>query len=360
MRDFFWLLLLFPVVWPFIAKLVFGSTVNWQETFLAIGISVGSILMVWYSGTSYKAHDTEFLNGEVTGKTRVTVPCNHDYKCNCEQVKDSDGKGGTHEECDTCYDHDHDYNWVVATTLGDIKIARSDRQGKDMPERYGRSYASEPVAVEHGYDNWVIAVDSSLFHASPALAAKYGGKLPAYPMALYDDYRVNRLVTDGVEIADAARWNEDIADALKELGPKKQANIVIVVTADPSSDYADALRASWQGAKKNDVVTVIGAPEYPKIAWAKTFSWSKNDIVNIAIRDRLQELGKVDRAQVMAIVTDEIRTDFVRRSFKEFEYLKDEIDPPLFAVILAFLISVPGSLFLSWWFHKHEVDFLNR
>ena len=76
------------------------------------------------------------------------------------------------------------------------------------------------------------------------------------------------------------------------------------------------------------------------------------------MRDRLQDMGSLDRVAAMSIITDEISRNFVRRPMAEFEYLRDEIEPPMFAIVLAFLIAIPGSLALSRYFHKHEMDFL--
>lgn len=352
MNDYFWLIMLFPLAWPFVAKMVFGTSINWQETGLAIVMAAGLTTFVWNMGLSSKSDATEIINGAVTAKYRDEVSCSHSYDCNCWRDKDG------HEHCSTCYRHSEDYDWIVVGTVGKLEIDRVDSQGEDMPPRFAAVRVGEPMAKEHHYDNWVRAADRSLFAANPALAASYEGKLPAYPGNVYDLYRIDRLVADGIVIMDAAQWNADISQALIDLGPRKQANLIVVITRDASPDYADALRAHWQGANKNDVVAVIGAPAFPAIAWARAFSWTKDELVNIGIRDRLQELGVIDRQKVMAIVTDEISTHFVRRSFKEFEYLKDEIEPPLWAVILAALIAIPGSLYLSWYFNGHDIDFL--
>ena len=351
----FWLILAFPLIWPVLAKAIFRHSINFQEFALQIGVCTLLCVGTWYGGIAAKTHDVEILNGEVTGKYSEHVSCEHSYSCRCHTV----GKGNdAHQECDTCYDHSYDVSWYVATNLGDIKIDRVNRRGDLEPPRFTTVQVGEPASIDHSYTNWVKAADKSLFHADPILALKYQGKLPDYPGVIYDYYRINRVITSGMSVAGIDQWNTDLSTVLEKLGPARQVNSVIVFTNDASPDFADALRAYWMGGKKNDLVTVIGTPHFPDIEWARVFSWSKDPTVDIEIRDQLQELGSAaDRSKVIGIIANEIRAHFVRRPMADFEYLKSEIDPPTWVVVMMAIFAIPGSLFLTWFFYRNDIDF---
>jgi hypothetical protein len=349
-NDLFWFLLVFPMAWPLVAKAFWGTTLNWQETALAFAISTGLVAGVWHWGRAAQVADVEILNGAVTGKSSEHVSCEHSYSCNC--VTNKDGS----QSCSTCYEHDYDVDWSIQTTAGDIDVDRVDSQGTTVPPGWAAAENDQPAAIEHDYVNWVKGVKESLFRPNRA-AAQYDGRLPAYPDKVRDVRFVDRILTDGVNIPDVGAWNYDLALRLRTLGPDKQANVVVVFTSVASPDYADELRTKWLGGRKNDIVVVVGAPDFPKVAWARSFSWSSNDLVNVEMRDRLQAMGPLDRKGFLDAVESVVRADFVRRPMAEFEYLAAEVEPEPWAVILAVIIAFPGSLLLTWWFNRHEVDF---
>src|ERR1035437_10316243 len=77
--------------------------------------------------------DTEVWNGKVTSKEKEQVSCSHSYSCNCRSVQSCSGSGKDRSctsstQCDTCYEHNHDFDWVVHTTIGGKEIDRIDRQ----------------------------------------------------------------------------------------------------------------------------------------------------------------------------------------------------------------------------------------
>lgn len=358
MNDLFWLCLLFPVIWPFIAKLILAKEINWWETGLGLLITIGLVTMVWSAGAWIKPKDVEILNGEVTGEHVESVHCSHSYDCNCHTSWHRRRKGRSYSSqiCSTCYAHDHDQNWVIETTLGNFNIDRVDPQGLRQPQRYSAVKKGDPVAVPHSYDNWVTGASSSLIAGDDPILARYQGKLPAYPGQIYDYYRIDRLVADGVDVPDIRGWDWSIGVLLRTLGPITQANLIIVITKDPSPDYATALAAYWKGGKNNDVVAVIGAPEYPKIAWARSFSWSKSANLGIDLRNHLEALGTVTRDHVLGVLSTDIPRDYQIRPMSDFAYLKDEVEPPLWVIITCFFIAIPGTLILSWIFYKVDFD----
>lgn len=342
--EYLALILVFPIVWPFIAKAIWGARITVPE--LALNVLGGCVLAA--AGYAISVHvqssDVEIHNGRVVAKEQDSVSCDHSYSCNC-----------TKHGCSTCYEHAQDYNWVLKTQVGDIQIDRLDRQGKAEPPRYSRARIGDAVAIPKTYENLVRAAPDSLFNASSEklLVAPYAAQLPKYPATVYDYHHVNRIVLHGVALPDAATWNSDLQELLATLGPQKQVNAILVFTREPSPQFAEALRIGWLGGKKNDVIVVLGTPEYPKINWVKIISWTDQELFKVQLRDSLLEQSTVNREAVLDTLSTHIRSSFKRKSMKDFEYLRNEIRPPLWVAVLIVLLSLGGSITLSYYFARN-------
>lgn len=346
------LLLIVPVGWPFIAKAVWGHEYTIQE--LVLNIVVAAVLAsgVWAAGRYAQMRDVEIINGAVTNKSRERVSCTHSYSCRC--TKNSKGE----ESCDTCYEHINDYDWVLRTSAGDtrIDINRIDRQGSNQPPRFTAANIGDPVAVEHAHVNYVKAAPGSLFHDKGAVLTSL--PLPAYPNAVHDYHYVNRVLAVGVVVPDLTVWNREIAMTLREVGPKKQVNFVVLFANTDSPTYAQALERAWLGGKKNDVIVVLGTPKYPDISWVRVISWTDRHDFKVALRDRLMDLKTVDREKVVSILRDDTTKAFTIKNMEDFKYLSYEVDPPLWVTILAFLLSSAASIGLSIYFSQNDVSIL--
>ena len=354
------LLIVLSVAIAIIVKLV-------KRTFPILVIASISVIFIFisalafFTGKAGKTIDVEIWNGQVTGKERERVSCSHSYSCNCRTVYSGSGKDRTsHEECDTCYEHSNDYDWNVMTNVGDLKIDRVDRQGKTEPERWTKVTVGEPASQAHFFTNYIKAAPDSIFHFSDELIAeKFNGKIPDYPKEVYDYYRFNHVLTVGVPVPDLDKWNNDVANILKKLGPSKQANVIIlfVNTNDPNYEYA--LRSKWLGGKKNDIVVILGVTQYPAIDWARVMTWSDKEIFKVVLRDRLTEIKEVNRQEVLTAVDEVTTRSFKRKEMKDFEYLADEIDPPMWVIILAIGVIVLLGAYFSTSYQFENFVFRN-
>jgi hypothetical protein len=77
----------------------------------------------------------------------------------------------------------------------------------------------------------------------------------------------------------------------------------------------------------------------------------------VALRDHLQDLKTLDRQSVIALLHADTQKSFARKHMKDFEYLKWEIDPPLWVSLLAFVLSAVFSVGLSIYYSKNDVTF---
>lgn len=353
------LILFLPLVWPLIAKNIWKTTINWQEMGLnmlaVIIVGVGLFLAAGFSQT----YDTEIWNGQVTGKDKNWVSCEHSYSCNCtESCSGSGSSKSCTTICQTCYDHNNDWDWDVYTNIGTFTIDRVDRRGSDMPPRWRVVQKGQPVALEKSYTNYVKAVPESLFNQE---GVDYGAlpAVPAYPR-VYDYHHVNRILPVGVNIPNLKEWNEDLAMVLRELGPKKQANVHIIIVNTSDEMYRYKVESEWLGGNKNDVVVMLGVTDYPNIEWADVMTFGLNignERFHVILRDALYNIGTLDKGLVIPEIRKQVLDLYDRPQMKDFEYLKDAITPPLWMLILIFMIEMGVSIGLTYYFHRNEVRF---
>lgn len=351
------LLLVFPLLWPIAAKLIWKHEITLAE--LALNVAIGALVVSagWALGKYAQAHDVEILNGQVTGKASQRVSCEHSYRCRCRQSCSGSGKNRSCSEvCDTCYDHDYDVDWNLKTTLGEIEIDRVNRQGTVEPPRYTRAAAGDPVAQTHAYQNYIKAAPDSLFNALSEKQAlqRFADAVPNYPDTVYDYHYVDRVLAEGVAVPDIAAWRQDLANALRVVGPAKQANVVLLFAKEADPRYATAVNAKWLGGKKNDVVVVLGTPRYPEISWVRVLSWTDKEVFKVQLRDALLDLKTVEREAVISTVSSHIQKGFQRRPMEDFAYLKHQIEPPGWVVALLVVLSIVASVGASVYFSRNE------
>lgn len=318
-------------------------------------VSLLTILVAFYGSQAAATADVEIWNGKVLGKQRVQDTYEESYQCNCRTVTSGSGQNRTtRTECDTCYRTHYTVDWNVASTLGPFKVDSADSLSRSVyntpdPHRWTIVQKDDPVSTKNNYTNYIQAVPESLFRPAPERVQKqFAGLIPPYPDQIYDLYRINRFLTPGYTTPDSAKWNADISNMLRDLGPRKQVNAIVVIAKTDDSNYEYALRDAWCGAKKNDVVLLIGSKTWPTIDFVRVLTWSKSETFKIELRDAVQNLGTIQREPIMALLEQQISKNFVRRHMKEFEYLKAEIDPPNWVLALCTVLIVAYGVFGAW------------
>ena len=338
--------------------LIFRKRVTMGE----ILFQVGGILLIMaisvFGCSAGKKSDTEVLNGTVTSKARHEVGCRHSYKCHCYTTTDCYGSGkdrhcSTTEHCQTCYDHAYDVDWDVYANYGmsntDFSVSTIDRQGLKEPPRWTQFAVGDPYMTTHGYDNYVKA-NAETIYKTHGYQIRYKNFIPAYPMSISDYHtRLDRVVVVGnVVVPDIAAWNADLTNLNKVIGPKKQCNIVIIMTPGLSEEYYYALKEAWIGGKKNDIIVIIDVATDGSIKWSNTLSWAKEDMVRVKLRDDIMAIGKLDRVAIIKVIGEDVDKYFRRKSMKEYKYLDKAIILSdnefmwlfIFAIMLSIGISV--------------------
>lgn len=382
MFDILYLLpIAIAVVVAAVATVFWGHKNTLIEGVAQILIIVLIITPVWFIGRFSDTWDTELWNGEITNKQIERQSCPQywrdfqdgfctEYKT--RRVKDGLPRKvctgtGKDKRCTSVQDYKTQYYyiypweqkfWMFTNIKTTYSVPRVDRQGAITPPDYLRHYVGEPASDAKGYTNFIRAASKNIFYEDGDIEDKYKDILPAYPLEVYDYGRVNRVVRVG-NVPLAPGLNEKLAEALKTLGPNKQMNAIIVLVDAKlaQADFSNALRRYWMGFKKNDAVVFVGL-DGANLAWAEVMSWSKKSIFDIDLRDSLLAYkGKpIDLNTIPANLLTIGLKNYERREMKEFEYLKAQIPVPTWLTILVFIVSLGGSVGLTWLFHNVEFD----
>ena len=335
-----YLLLLVPIFGAIIGMLIWKHSITVIE--FSLGILIACLLTsgTYYASVYSNMADVQILNGHVVSKVKERVSCSHSYSCNCQTIRT--GKT-TDTRCDTCYEHHNDWDWDVKTTLGSFSVDRIDRRGSNEPSRWTQVVIGEPVAKEESYTNYIKGAPNSVFNKSQmTYMNKYSPMIPPYP-EVYDYHRANRVLVHGTPIQDIKAWNTRLSEELKVLGPKKQANVVLLFTKETNIWYAEAVNAKWLGGKKNDIVIVVSSADGKKIEWVRVLSLTNTTRIKTYLRDELMN-GEIDRERFMTAISKNVLAYYDRKSMEQFKYLLSsaELSPLATGVIaiLSFLISL--------------------
>ncbi|HTK05340.1 MAG TPA: hypothetical protein VL500_07165 [Candidatus Eisenbacteria bacterium] len=350
-------LLVVPILIGLAGLLLGKGLITWKELIAQEFVVVLFIVVGYLIALHAQTSDTEIWNGVIASKTAGRERCCHTYSCDCHQVCSGSGKDRhCHQECDTCYHHggrktgwDGDLTWDASSSNGEhVYHDGCNSPGSSPPARWNAIVVGEPTAVEHSYTNYIKGNPDTILRRSGA-RERFASRIPAYP-EVYDYYRADRFLAVGVGVPELRRMNARLSEINATLGAPKQVNVTVIVVNEGDQAYLEGLREAWLGGKKNDLVVVIGAPDFPRIAWAGVMSWTRNEEVKLAIRDRIAGMETFDGDAVLGIVAEEVRAKFVRRPMADFEYLRSTIEPPSWACWLLFILGCLASLGLTWYF----------
>lgn len=369
-------LVLLPLLAPLVALQLMGRF-NTRSLPIGAAVSVGGALLVVLTIWLFASHtpsDTETLNGFITTKeihrfncpVNTSNPCRNGYDCHCRVITYSCGTDKSPQtcsrtECDRCYQYAWERDFYLDSSLqGEraYKINRVDSQGAIEPPRWTATHHGDPVSITHSYKNYILGAADSLFAQDGAAEAKYKTKLPVYPQNIYDYYKMDRLVTVGNVKVDRRRWNEEISKALVQVGTRKEGNIVVVIAEGVGMDFANAVRRSWKGFKKNDIVIFAGVDGVGNLTWVRTMSWSKLSLVNVAMENELLqqfESRPLEPVSFMATAKAVSLAHFQRRSMEDFSYLKADtkLSGGQMTALILLVLLIPTGL-IVWLFYLTE------
>lgn len=369
-------IVLIPVAISLAAKYLLRWEISWLEFGAQVVIGLAALSLIWAIGNMSKTADREVWNGAVTSKSverercytnMAARVCENSYDCNCYTVctPTTDSKGNvtgqsctTH--CDTCYRYDWEQDWNVSSTLGSYEISRVDDQGAVAPQRWSQVQAGDPVSKTKSFKNWVKASSGTLFRDADSGLETYKALLPEYPGRIFDYYRIDRIVTPNVRLTNELTWNDLLARKLAVLGSAREINAIFVFVEGQPRDYAYAVRRKWEGFKQNDAVIVVGL-QRGNVQWAEVMSWSKNPLFDFQMRRAMEAyvgkpINQVPPQDVMNVFEQTANASFERRPMEEFEYLKGDIQPPVWLMWLSIIVAILIGGGTSYAFHRFDLD----
>lgn len=331
------------------------SNMTWLQ---CVGAAVGGVAIsmiiissCFFAGRGSKTHDTQVYNGEVLSKSRNHGHYVESYECNCYYTYDSKGNATRH--CSTCYRGHYTVTWSCQSNIGSFTIKHLDELSRSVyktpdPQRYTIIKKGDPVSRTGSYTNYIKAVPETLFRpAGESLRAQFKGLIPTYPIRIYDYYHLDRVVPVGVAVPNLREWNTKLHEALKKLGPQKQANVVIVLVNQPEN-YFYALQDAWLNGKKNDIVVVISTSKFPgKADWVNIMALTTENVFQVKLRDSLLALDTLTADSVIGTIERETYASFKRKSMKDFSYLEAEIDPPTWVMVTCVVFIVLA--YIGFW-----------
>lgn len=314
---------------------------------VAIVLAIGLGIAYWGDTV-----DTEVWNGQVISKTRDEVSCRHSYRCHCHEVCSGSGKNRScSEECDTCYEHSYDVDWNVhASTKESVSIDTIDRQGLQMPPRWGKAYIGEPWASTHTYTNYIKANPDSVLLGTKGDMQRFGKLVPKYPDDIYDYYYNNPVVNMGVPNVDINVWNWLVRNINKTLGTAKQVHVVVILVPTSDRAYIYALKDAWLGGKKNDVDVVIGSVDGSTIDFAEVMSWSTNKALNVNLKNKIESIHYLqDRDNIVGSIRDTVEADFVRMRMRDMKWIAKTFQPSRTAMIILLILGILADIGAVWY-----------
>lgn len=203
----------------------------------------------------------------------------------------------------------------------------------------GRPSAFTPCFTKHNYRNKVIR-SRSVFNF------KEVSKLERQQYQLYD----YPPITNFYEQKSILGWNQPdverkLAEANAKLGSSKQVRIFVLVFRNQPLEAGFKQQALWKNGNKNEVVTCVNIDQNNAISWVYSFGWD-NDRLLVDLREDVMQIGAspIDMNRVCDTIIEDVAKQFVRKHFKDFDYIR--VEPPAWLVFVAFVVTVLTNFFL--------------
>lgn len=342
----------------------FHHKLVWWEPLPPLFLSILIGFLIKAGAESAMTSDVEYHGGWATTSFHQE-PWTEEYEVD-DYCTDKDGKSyrcGSHTEY-----RDHPEKWWLENSNGEtIDTDSSDYLrlknlwGNETRENghhddfdrvtWGYNYTGEgycyhttwtgsvstlvPTTTRHRYENRIQAVDNTLFH----FAKLHENDIKDY--GLYELPEINGFYgmqyvhgnSPGVDEANRKleHWNAVI-------GRSKQVQMRILIFVNQPIEAGLAQEAYWQGGNKNEFTVCVGVNSENETLWAHVISWTNEEHLKIQVRDVARSMKKFDPVALADKMVPMIQESFIRKQFKEFDYL--EIKIPVWGHILSLILCI--------------------
>jgi hypothetical protein len=359
----------------------------WWEYLLQFGIAVVLIVIMKIVGEKAQTNDTEYW-GDLIKKVEYYEKYSiWDHETCSRQVQCGTDSKGNAIYCTEYYDCSHldtyPARWEAITVSGwNISITKSDYESlvkkfqavpqfRDMhrekecgfgdrvvddgnmyyAEWKGSPETSEFVSKTHTYENKV-QCSNSVFNYRPVSEED----IKAFGLYHYPDIRSYKVPTilGGSNLPELSQAEQKLQFLNGDLGPKKQLRVWILIFRNKTLSSAKLQEAYWKNGNKNEFVVTIGLNNLDEVQWCYPFSWTEVQELKISTRNFVVAQKKIDLVALADFLYPELRSKWVRKQFKDFSYLT--VEPPLWGLIVAFVLQILFNVFYSIWAVRNEFD----
>lgn len=374
-----YLALLFPILLTIILFIYFkDKTQKWEIIIPFVGITLFILIAKWICISSL-TDDIEYLGGLVTEVRYYEdwdeeVSCRHPIYCkSCSGT----GKNKTCSEyvCGHRHMYDIDYHpkyWEAITTLSDYSISQEKynqliHKFEAIPKFHNmnRTYHSingdmyfgkwdnrnktlEPVAREHSYENRPRA-SHSIYHYEEVDTIDLKVYKPFEYPVIYNSFHQNVILGYNDHKAEQA-----LQVINSRLGASKQIRIFLLVFKNQEKDAALIQERYWEGGNKNELNICVGIDNEKNIKWGHVFSWTEEEEVKINIRTYIEEAKTFNLIEIISVIDNEVKTNWKRKDFKEFNYLS--IDPTTTQTVVIFILAFILTGGIGIWIVLNEFE----
>lgn len=293
------------------------------------------------SSESSRTRDSEYFSEYVTSveyyepwNEYIHQMCTRSYPCG------SDSKGNVRyctEVYDCSYVKNHSAKYVMITNCGLYGISKEkyyalvgqfkNQSFKDMHRDYhtkdGDKYYSvfpgdfdklEYVVSKHTYENRVQASEDvfNFPDVLPEEVKEYG---------LYEYPKIQKFKQRSIIGYDDPKLDLYLNKKNALIGKSKEVRVFFVVYDNQPKDAAFMQKAYWKGGNKNEFIVCLGKSGN-KVQWCEPITWSESTKCISKVRNYVMSNDSFNLKQYIDYTHSTIKSDFKRKQFSDFDYIK--------------------------------------
>ena len=380
-----WLSLLIPTILVILALTFFTKKITWWESMIPFVSTLIVVLIFKYAGISSLTHDKEYLGYHIIKinyyepwNEWITMTCTRSVPCGTDKDGNTQWCTETYD-CSYCQHHSEEWS-VILNSSKEKNISQTyynylkQKFGTksyfvDMNRDYytedGDCYSNDWNGSEVSYEDYII--DRSYENRVQASASIFNfpnvdtSEFRKY--SLYDYPKFSGI--DGTklkpilhpktfQVSESTQRKFEIINGT--LGIKKQVRVWILIYDNKDRNASFLQRSLWKGGNKNEFIITIGLDKEKKVDWVEIITWGEKKMLDVRVKDYLIESDstQLNLDKFAPFLYKEIDQHWVRKSFKDFEYLN--INPPNWAIITSFIVSIISCLFIFFWSISNEFD----
>lgn len=202
-------------------------------------------------------------------------------------------------------------------------------------------HTSESIIHSKSYNNKV-KVSNSTFNYKK-ISQKDVKKYNLYEYPEIYNFHYKQKPIQGLDKLNIPQVNKELIDKyyqyLNGNGEKTKGMVYVLLFPNKDINISSLQEQYWYGGNRNEVVICIGyEPNTLKLDWVKVFSWTKDKMVHVELREELMEIGTLDLLKMYKPIEKVMNTYYKPRDLKEFEYL--DIVYPQWMYIVSLILSI--------------------